>query len=231
MKSVWITRTRPGADATAERVRALGHDAVTAPLLAVRAALQAVVDLTDVTLLAFTSANGVRAFADRSPCRELVVFAVGDVTAAAARAAGFTDVRSADGDVAALAKLIASASPRGAVLCPGAEDRAGDLVGELADAGIEARAVTLYRTVPTLGLAESDLAGVGAILIHSPRAASLLPALGLELSAAAVVGLSSACLEPLARTAVKRWAVAERPTEDALLAALCGALGISPARR
>ena len=34
---IWITRAQPGADSTAERVRALGHDAVVAPLLAVEA--------------------------------------------------------------------------------------------------------------------------------------------------------------------------------------------------
>ena len=33
---IWITRAQPGADVTAERVRALGHDALVLPLLAVR---------------------------------------------------------------------------------------------------------------------------------------------------------------------------------------------------
>ncbi|WP_415491802.1 uroporphyrinogen-III synthase, partial [Brevundimonas diminuta] len=41
------------------------------------------------------------------------VFAVGDATAEAARAAGFADVRSAAGDIHALARLIAAEAPPG----------------------------------------------------------------------------------------------------------------------
>src|SRR5262245_38438369 len=86
---IWITRAQPGADVTAERVRALGHEAVVAPLLAVRMIPDVSIDLRGVAALAFTSANGVRAFADASGERGLKVFAVGAATASAARAAGF----------------------------------------------------------------------------------------------------------------------------------------------
>ena len=85
---IWITRAQPGADATAERVRALGHEAIVAPLLAVRALDDVHVDLNGVAALAFTSANGVRAFSDICGERSLRVFAGGAATAQAARAAG-----------------------------------------------------------------------------------------------------------------------------------------------
>ena len=49
---IWVTRAQPGADATAERVRALGHDALVAPLLAVRALPDVQVDLSGVAALA-----------------------------------------------------------------------------------------------------------------------------------------------------------------------------------
>ena len=104
---IWITRAQPAADTTAERVRALGHEAVVAPLLAVRVLPDVAVDLRGVAALAFTSANGVRAFADASGERGLKVFAVGAATAQAARQAGFKSVLSADGDVEALAEGIA----------------------------------------------------------------------------------------------------------------------------
>src|SRR5204863_98418 len=81
----------------------LGHDAVVLPLLAVRVMPDISVDLHGVAALAFTSANGVRAFADASGERSLKVFAVGAATALAARQAGFKSVLSADGDVEALA--------------------------------------------------------------------------------------------------------------------------------
>src|SRR5580692_7274271 len=49
---IWITRAQPGADATAERVRALGHEAVIAPLLAVHALPDVQIDLGGVAVLA-----------------------------------------------------------------------------------------------------------------------------------------------------------------------------------
>src|SRR5262249_41652863 len=79
----------------AERVRALGHEAVAAPLLAVMSIEGVRVDLAGVAALAFTSANGVRAFSDATGERGLKVFAVGAATAQAARAAGFKTVLSA----------------------------------------------------------------------------------------------------------------------------------------
>ena len=48
--------------------------------------------LDGVQAVLFTSANGVRAFAAATTRRGFRAFAVGDATAAAARAAGFADV-------------------------------------------------------------------------------------------------------------------------------------------
>src|SRR5688500_18962148 len=149
-QKIWITRAQPGADVTAERVRALGHDAVVAPLLAVRVLPDVTVDLAGVAALAFTSATGVRAFADASGERARKVFAVGAATAQAARAAGFRAVLSADGDVEAQAGGIAvrRSERRGAVLHPGAAEPAGDLAGALEKHGVEARRLILYETAP-----------------------------------------------------------------------------------
>ena len=62
-RTIWITRAEPGAAATAERVRQLGHRPLVAPLLEVRPTAQAAPDLADVGALAFTSANAARIFA------------------------------------------------------------------------------------------------------------------------------------------------------------------------
>src|SRR5262245_41571800 len=94
---IWITRAQPGADATAGRVRALGREPLVAPLLEVSPAGGGPIDLAGVGALAFTSANGVRAFAAREAGRGLAVFSVGAATAAAARAAGFAEVAASDG--------------------------------------------------------------------------------------------------------------------------------------
>jgi uroporphyrinogen-III synthase len=220
---IWITRAQPGADVTAERVRAMGHDAVVAPLLAVRVLPDVSVELHGVAALAFTSANGVRAFADVSGERGLKVFAVGAATAQAARAAGFKSVLSADGDVEALAEGIAArrSELRGAVLHPGALEPAGDLAGALEKQGVEARRLILYETAPVdLGDAEAEALGRSdAVLLHSPRAAQVLAKLlrahpAPELRA---LGLSKAVVKPLARTRMAAKVFPPFPLESALL--------------
>lgn len=176
-RRIWVTRASPGAEATAERLRALGFEPLVDPLLAIRD-LSPVLDLVGVAALAFTSVNGVAAFARLSDDRTGQAFAVGDRTAAAAREAGFSDVLSADGDIEALATLVVGQATRlsGTVLHPSALEPAGDLVAPLVAAGIEARRVAVYETVDrdpspeTLAL----LGEVEAVLLHSPRAARKL---------------------------------------------------------
>lgn len=220
---IWITRARPGAEATAERVRALGHEAVVAPLLAVCALPDVKVDLGGVVALAFTSANGVRAFADASGERGLRVFAVGAATAQAAKAAGFGSVLSADGDVEALAEGIAArrGELRGAVLHPGAAEPAGDLAGSLEKHGVEARRLVLYETAPVaVDDAEAEALGRSdAVLLHSPRAAQVLAKLLKAHPAPKLraLGLSKAVVKPLSRTRLAAKAYPPFPLEGALL--------------
>lgn len=218
---IWITRAQPGADVTAERVRALGHDAVVAPLLAVQVLPDVEVDLKGVAALAFTSANGVRAFADASGERGLKVFAVGAATAQAARSVGFKSVLSADGDVEALAEGIAArrGELRGAVLHPGAAEPAGDLAGSLEKQGVEARRLILYETAPVEDIDPALLTRSDAVLLHSPRAAQVLAKL-LKAHPAPelrVLGLSKAVVQPLARTRLAAKVFPPFPLEAALL--------------
>jgi uroporphyrinogen-III synthase len=222
-KKIWITRARPAAEATAERVRALGHEPLVVPLLTVRDLDQVEIDLAGVAALAFTSANGVRAFAEKSGERRLRVFAVGGATAQAARQAGFQAVLSADGDVAALAHGIVGrkAELKGCVLHAGAAEPAGDLVGELTARGLEARRLTLYETrAVTLSESQANtLTRADAVLLHSPRAARALAKVlrahpAPELRA---LGLSPAVLKPLARIKLAARIAPPYPLEAALL--------------
>ena len=222
-KRIWITRAQPGADATAERARVLGHEPVVAPLLAVKVLPDAQVDLSGVAALAFTSANGVRAFADLSGERAMRVFAVGSATAEAAKAAGFKRVLSADGDVNALAIGISHRKNEliGEVLHPGALEPAGDLVSALEGYGVMARRLILYETVPVelepeqaAVLAASDVA-----LLHSPKAAQALAKVLKVHPAPALraLGLSKAVMRPLARAKIGARAYPSMPLEGALL--------------
>lgn len=217
---IWVTRAQPGAAATAERLKALGHDPLVGPLLFVRDVASP--PPPPFAALAFTSANGAAAFARRDPERDKPVFTVGDATAAAARAAGYRDVRSADGDVEALAALILSQPPlQGMVLHACAAEPAGDLVGALKTAGQPAERLTVYETA----LAQTLPAGAldaEAVLVHSPRAAEALATLTPSgaLSAMGAYVLSPACAEPLAGLGFRAMVVADRPHEASLLAML-----------
>ena len=220
---IWITRAQPGAEATAARVRALGHAPFVAPLLAVRMVEDPQIDLAGVKALAFTSANGLRAFAQACADRSLQVFAVGAATAQAAREVGFRRVLSADGDVAALAEGIAARRSEigGAVLHPGAAELAGDLAGALARAGVEVRALTLYDTAPT-ALGPDQVAGLGEVdvaLVHSAKGAQALAAVLAvhPQPRLKVLGLSKAVLAPLAGIPLAGLTSAPFPLEAALL--------------
>jgi len=199
----------------------LGFEAVTAPLIAVRALGEGPIDLAGVGAIAFTSLNGVAAFAARSAARNLPVFAVGAGTAAAASEAGFAAVTCADGDVGALARAIAARGVAGVVLHPGAAEPAGDLAASLRPHGIETRALAVYETVPAPLSPEVRRAFTQfyAVLVHSPKAARLLADLLRETPAPGLraLCLSPAVAAPLRGRALGRLDAAALPNEDALL--------------
>ena len=219
---VWITRAEPAASATAERVRDLGHEPLIDPLLVLQA-LETEIDLSGVAALAFTSANGVRAFAELTKDRSHRVFAVGAATALAAKAAGFRQILSAEGDVAALGARIAARKRelKGVVLHPGAAEPAGDLVGALAANGVEARLLALYDTAPVKP-SEATLEALetlDSVLLHSPKAAKTLAVLLRKYPAPNLraLCLSPAVAKPLARARIGPLVKASMPLETALL--------------
>ena len=228
---VWVTRTRPGADATAKRVQAAGFRPLVSPLLRV-VPLQTPLHLDRAAALAFTSPNAVAAFArlaEGDAWRRLPAYAVGDATAEAIRDFGVADVRSASGDLDDLADLIAAHPPSGEVLVLGPREPSGDLPALLSLRGVTAGAVAVHATVSASadeGRRALIEGALGAILIHSAKAAVILA----ETSAASpsawpvIVAISEAAARPLAGVA-PRIAVATHPDESSLLAALTQALG------
>jgi len=215
VRVVWVTRTLPEAEATAARLEAKGHRAIAAPVLEARP-LAVSLDLHGVAALAFTSGHAIAAFARLTAARDLAVFTVGVATARQAREAGFADVRSADGNVEALADLIADVRP-GHVLAPAAAEPAADLARLLAARGVSATSAAVYETSPTtLAGPPSD---ADAVLIHSARSAAIAADLieaanRLDLEAFAI---SPAAARPLERLGLARLAAAPFPNEAALL--------------
>lgn len=230
--------TRPGEDAVAlaELLRARGLDVAFEPLLDI-AMLPAVVDVAGVQAILVTSANGARALAASTPERSLPVFTVGDASARAARALGFASVTSADGDVTALAGLVAATlTPDGGALLHAAGSVvAGDLGGDLARFGFEVRKLRLYDAHVATALSPATVAllkagGVHLALFYSPRTAAtfvdLVRRAGLENR---MVTVRAYCLGEAVRGKLlalpwRAIRVAGRPDQDTLLALLDGDL-------
>ncbi len=220
---VWVTRAQPAAEATAERLRTLGHDPLVAPLLEVRPLAGIRLDLAEVGALAFTSANAVSCFAALTKVRNLPVYAVGEATARALRTAGFAAILAGDGDVHALAhRITQEGAPDGVVLHPGAAEPAADLAAILTAMGVSARNLPVYRTEAVAALPAAVAEPPEAVLLHSPKAARILAALipSHWPLAMAAFGLSPACGAPLEGLGFRKLEAARFPTEAALLTLL-----------
>src|SRR5256885_4224047 len=148
-----VTRPRAEAVALAEALDRRGIEAIIEPLLDILYRDEPAPDLAGVRAVHCTSANGVRALARRSGERGIALFAVGEATAARARAEGFSHVESAGGDVDDLARLACErlAPQDGRLLHVAGGDVAGDLAGLLRDAGFAAERVVLDQARPTAG--------------------------------------------------------------------------------
>jgi uroporphyrinogen-III synthase len=145
-----VTRPEPDNKRTAVALHALGHEVMLAPLLRIETIADADLGAPPWSAILLTSANGARAIAVHSRRAELTplpVLTVGPGSAEAARAAGFAEVVSADGDARDLVKLAAGrlAGSRLPLLYLAGEDRARDLAGELSARGLSVHTVAVYR--------------------------------------------------------------------------------------
>lgn len=235
--------TRPEADA-GKLMAALaesGHEAVLAPLMEIDFDAAAGLPARDWQAILVTSANGARALAARGEAaamKAVPVLAVGHASAEAARAAGFTHVRSADGDVEALADLAsADLSPEaGPLLHVAGSVTAGDLQAMLGVKGFEVVRAVLYearpvRFLPDVAHAALEARDVDGVLLYSPRTARLFMSFvheaGLD---GALAGVEAFCLSDAVAAAVteaagsdsedtlfRRVHVAARPEQPALI--------------
>lgn len=226
---VLVTRPSGDGEATAELLRARGHEALLAPLMAIRFHDGAEIALDGVQAILATSANGVRALAPRTTRRDVPVFAVGRQTAAEAHTQGFVAVLSADGDGADLAKAtVGWAKPQnGALLHVAGSNTKGDLASALTASGFEVRTATLYDAVAADALPDAAVRAIrdgalDAVLLFSPRGARVFAQLaaGLDCRAVTAVCISEAAAKALDGLALRAVLVAERPDQDALLARL-----------
>jgi uroporphyrinogen-III synthase len=231
MRKMRVLVTRPLHDAqrTAERLAALGHEAVIDPVLVIEPV--AFDPPSGADAVTVTSANVFHA-APRpllAPFLARPLFAVGPHSAAAAAAYGFRDTLAAGGDAHSLARLLIDRLSFGArVLYLAGTERAHDLAALVRGAGIEIEMRAVYRAVPAERLQQTTLAllkagGIDAVLHYSARSAGtflrLVDEAGLREAAgrARHICISNAVAEPLGRAGLATEAPL-RPSEDALFA-------------
>lgn len=226
-----IAVTRPEEDAEPLRLKLeiMGHEAVMAPLLAIRPRQGVAIPDLPWQAVAVTSANGIRALPPDHDLHGLRMLAVGPQSLKAATQAGFT-AEAHGGDVDGLAAFVRSAlDPKaGPILYLSGAETAGDLAAQLASAGFDCRRLVLYDAVPaqSLGAAEAALreGALDAVLLYSPRSAriwrSLVEAAGLGAAAGKLIHL---CLSRNVAAALPdRWPrrLAAAPDEASMLALL-----------
>lgn len=227
-----LTRPEPDAQRTAAVLSARGHVVVVAPLMRIEVLFDADLSAGPWAAILITSVNAapaIAAHAHFAKLRAVPVFAVGQRSAEAMKAAGFADVISADGNVNDLSRLLAQRMEPGApLLYLAGEDRAGDLAGDLRAQSVAVHTAVVYRAIVADNLprhaADALASGIDGVLHFSRRSAeAYVNAAG---SAAMLTSalkpvhfcLSAQVAEPLTRAGATIIRVAARPEEAALLA-------------
>lgn len=226
---ILLTRPASRSGATARRLRGMGLEVVESPVLAIRPS-GAPMPSGRFDAVILTSPGSLLGFPE--PPAHLPVLAVGDRTAEDARHAGFLHVLSASGDRHDLAALARETLPLGSrLLLAAGRERKEDLVDMLRRDGLEPVVWVCYHADAASSLAPEASAAlqagaIGWVMHYSPRSAALF----LELAAAA--GLRAAaqqaghvCISEdtavaLERAGVTRVVTAERPDDDAMIAAV-----------
>lgn len=227
-----VTRPEPESEALAAGLRARGHEVTIAPLLSIRYLDGVSLPAREWQALLITSANGARALgriADRY-LKQVPLLAVGEASAAAARAEGFSNVRAAEGDVHALEALaLRLLDPaKGPLFHAAGSVLAGDLKALLEARGFEVERLALYEAekqpLPRSVLEALRAGRIDGVLFFSPRTAGQFAALIAEAGlAASLAGVTAYCLSGAVAAQLKGLTfravhVAAEPSQSALTA-------------
>jgi uroporphyrinogen-III synthase len=217
--AVIVLRPEPSNVATVAAAQTLGLNAIATPMSWVEPVAWAAPPPERFDAILLGSANAVRHGGDGlANLTRLPVYAVGEVTAAAAREAGFTVVACGTGGIAELLSRLA-ADDRSRVLRLAGEEH----VPIEPPIGMQVQTLVAYtvRPLPLSPEAVNASAQGAVVLLHSAvaaeRFADQCDSLGIDRST-----VSLACLGPRIAAAAgdgwRRVGVAPRPDDPALLA-------------
>jgi uroporphyrinogen-III synthase len=231
MTRMLVTRPEPDAQSTLARLDALKIEGVAAPLMVHQTLDVSLPQAEGFTAMVVTSANALRALAERNMLeryRGLPVFAVGERTAREARLMGFERVSSAAGALHDLVNAMAISRLPGPVFYPTGRHGSGDLAQALAPLGIMVVTARVYDMVAVDALPQGIFEGladgtIDAVLHYSRRTAEIFATLANGLDRGqrrqtAMLCLSETVAEPLLENHFNRISLADRPDEDAMMA-------------
>jgi uroporphyrinogen-III synthase len=241
---VLITRPSEQAAETAAVLAMMGHEAVISPVLEIAATgaawpSQAIDCLIATSARAFQALSVAPDFPTLETRRLLPLFAVGETTLAAARAAGFFGPATVAPNVQDLVPpLLAHLHPGSGALYLAGRERKPDLETACAAAGTPLHVVETYRAVPATQLSDAaraalDEGSVGAALHYSRRSTAILVELmeadGFDPASLTHVAISEDAAGPLRALDLShlRVCVAASPSESDMLDLLRDALPAS----
>ena len=210
-RPVLVLRPQPGSDATAARARDMGFEPIVAPLFRIVPRAWRLPQ-GDFDALLVTSVNATRMIGDELD-RSLRAYAVGPATAAGLRERGFADVVAGETDVV---DLIAMAQKDGVrtMLHLAGEHRTAFDPGPIRIETCIVYAAEALNPDPAF-FAALDAGAV--VLLHSSRAARRFRELAGD--GHRIAAISAKVLDAARGGQAAAAVIAERPTDDALLAA------------
>jgi uroporphyrinogen-III synthase len=221
-KTILITRPEPGATATAARLQAMGHRPIIAPCLSITPLKSRLPESAAAIII--TSSQAIPALPLRWAGAK--IFCVGDATAARLKAAGFSNIESANGDATDLFRLIRRKNLPGTHLLVSGQGHGLALTAQLRAAGCRIIRRTVYKASPVKSFppeATEALASrkICTALFYSAESARafirLKPPGTANIEAIALSEPVAAALQALPWTKIR---VALAPTEADLLALL-----------
>ncbi|NYT41598.1 uroporphyrinogen-III synthase [Sphingomonas sp. R-74633] len=168
-RPIAVLRPEPGNRVTASAIEAAGREAIRLPLFTARPVAWTVLDPAAFDALLLTSANALRHGGPQlDALLHLPVYAVGHVTAEAARRIGFQVAHIGTGGAAELVTAAEAAGVRRALLLGGRERMLGA-------GGVVAQAITVYASEALeIDPAQAVRLRGAVVLVQSARAAKRL---------------------------------------------------------
>ncbi len=222
---LWISKTNTPGDIRDDVVP--GFNIVHAPLLSVKRTWLSPARPKINDVLAFSSANALRMYAATHTKRDGTIYVVGSATKACAHASGFASVRSANGNIEALFKLIMGyETPKTArIYYACAAQVSGDLPAKLREKSFAVTRAVFYRThgiktVPASVRETLDAQRQLYVFLYSPKGAQTFARLNLPFDTISTFSISANVDAKLEGLNLRQRKIAKYPTHSAMLSLL-----------